>query len=174
MIGKVNYEKLMWWVAKFHSIFNTAWPKPGEPALAGASIFIGTTLFKTLENGLACIEEAIDESDENESDNEVRRFWAAFKTLFFAVSRRDGNEKSQQIDFALNLLYFASGVFYHRLEELSFAHPDLDKDFIRIKSFSELVKLCRWPKKTEDVKSVYSSLIGEMMVCAQTLKCSTG
>jgi hypothetical protein len=62
----------MWWVAKFHSIFNTAWPKPGEPALAGASIFIGTTLFKTLENSLVCIEEAIDETDENDS-NSIRR-----------------------------------------------------------------------------------------------------
>jgi hypothetical protein len=169
MISKANYEKLMWWVAKFHSIFSTAWPKPGEPALAGASTFIGTNLFKTLENGLACIEEAIDESDENDSGKEIKHFWTAFKALFVAVSMRDRNEKSQQIDFALNLLYFASGVFYHRLEELSFVHPDLDKDFIRIKSFSELVKLCRWPTKTENVKAVYSSLIGEMMACAQDL-----
>jgi hypothetical protein len=166
MIDKANYEKVMELVAKFHSIFNTAWPKPGEPALAGASIFIGTTLFKTLENGLTLIEEAIDKSDPS---NEIKHFWTAFKTLFVAVSKQDRNEKSEQIDFALNLLYLASGVFYHRLRELSFTQPDLGKDFICIKSFSELLKLCRWPEKSESVKSVFNSLISQMMACAQDL-----
>jgi len=170
MSVRSNYEKLIWWVAKFHSIFNTAWPRPGEPALAGASIFIGTTLFKTLENCLGRIEHAIDETEGVEFGDEIKRFWAAFKALFCAVSGQDRTEKSQRIDQALNLLYFASGVFYHRLAELSFAKPDLDKDFIRIESFDELVTLCRWPRKADSVKSVFESLVEEMMACAAELE----
>lgn len=166
MIQKMNCKKLMWWVAKFHSISSTAWPKPDEPALAGASVFIGTTLFKTLENGLPLIDEAIDESG---CKNEVESFWAAFKSLFFAVSKQNRNERSEQVDFAINLLYLASGIFYYRLEEFSFTQPDLDKDFIRIEPFEELLKLCHWSGKAENVESVFDSLASQMMSCARDL-----
>lgn len=170
MMGKADYEKLMMWVAKFHSLQSTAWPKPGESALAGASIFIGTTLWKTLENAFPFFQEAIEASSDRDSKREIEQFLAAFKLLFSAVGTQDRNEKSEQVDFALNLLYLASGVFYHRLEELSFTRPDLKKEFIHIKPLDELLKVCRWPAKAESVKSVCSSLIGEMMACARDLQ----
>jgi hypothetical protein len=170
MSGKADYEKLMMWVAKFHSLFSTAWPKPGEPALAGASVFIGTTLWKSLENAFPLFQEAIEASNECDSKLEIEQFLGAFKLLFSAVGNRDRNEKSEQVDFALNLLYFASGIFYQRLEALSFTRPDLKKEFISIRPFDELLNVCRWPQKTESVKSVFDSLISQMTACAQDLK----
>jgi hypothetical protein len=168
--AKADCRKLMWWVAKHHSILNTAWPKPGEPALAGASVFIGTTLFKSLENSLPLIEEEIDELSDDELKGELKPFLEAFKKLFFAVGRMDRNINSEQVDFAFNILYLASGIFYHRIEQLSFTRADLENEFIRVKPFGELLELCRWPEKSEEVKPIFDSLISQMSACAQDLK----
>ncbi len=172
MSGKVDYEKLMMWVAKFHSLMSTAWPKPDEPALAGASVFIGTTLWKALENAFPLFQETVEAANNYDSTREIICFLTAFKRLFFAVGNQDRNNKSEQVDFALNLLYLASGVFYYRLQELSSTQPDIGKDFIRIKPFSELLNLCRWPDKTGSVKSVFDSIVVQMTMCAKDLEAS--
>jgi len=41
-------EPLLESLRQFHRILNTAWPRPGVPEMAGASVFFGTNLFKTL------------------------------------------------------------------------------------------------------------------------------
>lgn len=170
MSGKADYEKLMVWVAKFHSVFSTAWPKPGEPALAGASIFIGTTLWKSLENAFQYFQETIEGSGDHDSKREIEQFLTVFKLLFFAVGKQDRNEKSEQVDFALNMLYLASGVLYHRLEELSSVRPDLKKEFTSVRPLDELLNVCHWPGRTKSVKSIFDSLIGEMKRCARDFK----
>jgi hypothetical protein len=89
--------------------------------------------------------------------------------LFVELGKQDRNTNSEQVDFTFNLLFFASGVFYHRLEELSVTHSNLEKDFIRMKSFGELVVQCHWPGRSDSVKAVFDSLIGEMARCAKNL-----
>jgi hypothetical protein len=167
MNSKSDYGELLELVAKFHSISNTAWPKPGEPALAGASIFIGTTLFRTLEHCTLLIQEAVEAMGNNDSRREIENFLTAFKLLFSAVGQRDRGEKSEQVDFAFNILYLASGVLYHRITEISSRIPE-DR-FTLVEPFNKLLELCRWPGKIDNVKAVFDSLASAMMSCAQDL-----
>jgi hypothetical protein len=170
MCNKADNEELSALLEKFHSVLNTAWPKPGVPAMANASVFIGTTLFKGLEDGLNIIEDAIEASEACDFKKEAMSFWNVFRNLFTAIGKQDRYKQSEQVDFAFNLLYLASGVFYYRVVELSSKQPGIDRRTIEVEPFEDLLRLCRWPGKTENVKSVYSSLIHEMMACAQDLQ----
>jgi hypothetical protein len=141
------------------------------PEMAGASVFIGTTLFKSLENGLPLIQETIEASNDNDFRDEIHLFWNAFSKLFFTLGIQDRYSKSEQVDFAFNLLYLASGIAYHRVAEWSSKMPIFDERLIGVEPFDDLLKICRWPKKTESVKLVFDSLIVQMMACKKDFKC---
>jgi hypothetical protein len=82
---------------------------------------------------------------------------------------KDKGSKSEQVDFALNLLYLASGVLYHRLVELSSKLPEIDKRLVGVEEMQDLLRLCHWPTNTKSVKATFDSLVSEMMACAQDL-----
>jgi|GEM_PF-2328358 len=165
-----DFETLMRLVAKFHSILGIAWPKPGVHELAGASVFIGTTLFNALADGLNRIESVLENSSCCTVRTKLTPFWHALKRLFTFVGKQDRYSKSGPVDSALNLLYLASGVFYHRLAELSSKQPEMDVHPIEVEEFKELLRLCRWSAKADDVESVFDSLVEEMTACAAELE----
>lgn len=157
-------------VAKFHSVLGIAWPKSGVHELAGASVFIGTSLFNALADGLNRIESVLENSSCCATRNKIMPFWHALKRLFTVVGKQDRYSKSGPVDSALNLLYPASGVFYHRLAELSFKQPERDVHLTEVEEFKELLRLCRWSAEADDVESVFDSLVGEMTACAAKLE----
>ena len=165
-----DYSELLAQVRHFHSILNTAWPRPGVPQMAKASVFIGTKLFTALENGLIQIQHALEALHSSSNRNELVGFWKTLAGLFLQLKGQNSGERSERIDQALNLLYLASGVFYHRLAELSSVVPKADERMIGVEEMAKLLELCGWSKPSQTVNSTFVALLDEMTVTADVLQ----
>jgi hypothetical protein len=155
---------LIW---KFHCVLNTAWPKPDVPVMAGSSVFIGTNLFKALENGLVQIEQSF-HSSQSQGREELLPFWNAFNHLFSILKKQNRSEKSARIDEALNLLYLASGVFYHRIKEISSATLETDPRLTGVEDIPTLLKICKWTGATK-ASEMENEIIEKMNTVAKRL-----
>jgi hypothetical protein len=165
-----GYEKLLAFLLQFHSVLNTAWPKPDAPEMANASIFIGTNLFKALEDGVCQIQDALHSFPDPKLRNEATPFWNAFSGLFFELGAQGRGKQNEGTDYAFNLLYLASGVLYHRVAEFSPKLPTLDARLMGVEKLGDLLRLCNWQKNEQTTKSVFDSLVAEMTTCASDLK----
>jgi hypothetical protein len=157
--SKNDYCELLANIWQFHSILNTAWPKPGIPQMTGASVFLHTNLFKALENGLIRIQQLLKPV---ETSNGFLNYWEAFYSLFMRLKEQDRAEKSERIDRAINMLYLASGVLYHQVAMISSKLPDCDKRLIGVEDFSKLLQLCRWSDSGNTIDSVFDDLPSKM------------
>ncbi len=165
-----DYTELLTLLWQFHCALNTVWPKPGVPEMAGASAFVGTGLFKGLKNGMCQIQDTLHSLRNPGLRDEVAPFWNAFTRLFCTLGEQDRYKKSDQVDSAFNLLYLASGVFYHHVAELSSKLPETDKRLIGVEELKDLVRLCRWPTDAQNAKSIFDSLVSEMTASARGLE----
>lgn len=153
-----NQKRLLELLWQFHSILKTAWPRPGVPEMANASVFIGTNLFKTLGNGLREIEEVIRSETNSGQWLDFVPFLKAFNRFFFQIGLQDRNRPSVKIDRALNLLYLASGIFYLHVAEVFSESPEEDME-----KLAELLNLCQWHTNLETTNQIFSSLMDEML-----------
>jgi hypothetical protein len=165
-----DYQVLLQTILKFHSILGTIWPRPGVAEMQHASIFIGTNLFKTLENGVSQIDGQLKSISEVTVQNEIEPFWSVFKKLFKIIATTDRGIKDAQVDFAVNLLYLGSGVLYHRIAEFSSKLPSVDARMTGVEGLPDLLQLCHWPTNENSPGPIIPSLIGEMMSCSRDLQ----
>jgi len=150
-------------VSKFHMVLSTAWPRPGVAQMAGASVFIATTLFTTLKDGMREIQDALELAENSGVRNQVAGFWAEFSKLFSAVSSHNTQEdRSEQIDNALNILYLASGVLYRRIVEISGHAVVQDERIIGVEELDDLLALCHWTAPDTTLHSVFYGLLSSM------------
>ena len=163
-------EKLAALLSQFHSILKIAWPKPGVPQMSGASIFIGTNLFKTLEDGVLKIGETMSALDDSQGC-ELRPIWAAFTKLFSAIQCVDRGSKSKNVDFALNLLYLGSGVIYHHVAALDQRAVTGSSG---VEPLDELVRQCEWPAEGQSRRTLAHSVTAALMACAADLSPQKG
>jgi len=167
-MNELNKQReLLSLVWKFHQILNTAWPKPSVPQMAGSSVFIGTNLFKTLENGLSQIKDALISCEGTKK--EMLPFWNSFSDLFFKIGMQNRFEKSVRIDEALNLLYLASGILYHRIREITSASPQLHAHLSDVEDVGKLLQACGWTSDKTTIKEIENELIVEMKASVEKL-----
>src|SRR5436190_4253721 len=101
-------DDLMRLIWKFHSLLNTAWPKPGVEAPISATVFLNTKLFAALEQGVHEIQSTINRFASEDTNDELSQFWSAFVDLFKKVKGQKTSTEPKKVDAAVNLLYLAS------------------------------------------------------------------
>ncbi len=138
--------------------------------MAGGSVFLGTNLFRALDDGLSLIERALGNAENSAVRREVADFWKSFTHLFLRLESQNRHEKSKRIDDAINLLYFASGVLYHRINEFSGSVPFQDTRLVGVEPLEELITLCRWTQPHPTVKTVFDSLPQAMLAASESLR----
>ena len=137
--------------------------------MAGGSVFLGTNLFRALDNGLSLIERALGSPENAAIGREVADFWKSFTRLFLRLKSQSRGEKSERIDAAINLLYLGSDVLYHRINELSGSVPDRDERLIGVEPLDELLALCHWAQPDSTARSVFDLLPKAMLAMSESL-----
>ena len=148
-------------VWKLHSILKTVWPKPSVPEMSGASVFIGTNAFKAVGDGVRRIQDALHELEDSHFKQELLDFWAAFNGLLARI-HQSAELHNERVDEGVNLLYLASGIFYHRISEIFSLTATHDERLVGVEQIDELSRLCNWTNPGQTVKVAFDSVSQQM------------
>jgi hypothetical protein len=127
----------------YHSILNTAWPRPDYPSLAGAGRFIHTKLFTALENADMKLISLFQEAEKEGLSVEYGELWEYCHQILFALKRLETNCLHPSIDPAFNLLYLTSGVLYEGIAVTMPSRPEPDKRFASVEDLPSLASACK-------------------------------
>lgn len=132
-----------------HSVLNLAWSRPGVPAMAGARIFLGTSVFKGFSAALA---RATDELA-GLPPSKLREALAAAAEgarLLLGRLQSESEQLPQEVfDSAVNLLYFVTGAAWH-LAAMEEAHVQpLESGPMNVEPFDQLCRVCGWSANAE-------------------------
>jgi hypothetical protein len=170
MSNDADIRQLLNSIWKLHSVLSVIWPKPGVPVMAGASTFIGTNFFKSLETGIRQIDEQLNSYGLNgETRKELCDFWHVVHLLYLRLRVQNKLEKSVRIDNAINLLYLASGVLYHRIKETSSITIELAPGLSDVEDFEKLLRVCNWARTKTTIQEIENSVVTEMNTLLETL-----
>ncbi len=158
----LQYETLQNQVRQFHTILNMAWPKPSVPETAGGSWFIGTNISKMLTDGVQIIQHSLNALEDADVRRELNGFWKVLNELFVKIKNQKRDSRDKRTDPAINLLYLASGVFFHRIVELSPSQAPYDDRFVGVEEMSSLLHLCEWTGTDVSIKATFDAIIEAM------------
>ena len=128
---------------------------------------LAQTFSKLLRMAL-CKLSKVSDSFQSQGREELLPFWNAFNHLFSILKKQNRSEKSARIDEALNLLYLASGVFYHRIKEISSATLETDPRLTGVEDIPTLLKICKWTGATT-ASEMENEIIEKMNTVAKRL-----
>lgn len=152
-----------------HSILNTAWPKPGVEAMAGARIFIGTKLFEALKNSAKQISTEITQIDDPEDRSLLTGFWNVCNESIQHLEVNREILRDDAVDRIFNLLYLASGVAYHYVIKRTRETPDQNERFSTMEELQVLLVSCAWKSSSgnQDVQRIMMDVQEEMITFMQ-------
>ena len=84
------------------------------------------------------------------------------------LSKQNRNIKSIHVDHALNILYFASGIFYHRIKDISSVALETDRRLTGVEDVAVLLRICKWTGATA-AKELDSEIIEKMNIAVNQL-----
>ena len=157
----MNLQKILGLLQGCHSILGLAWPKPGIPQMAGASIFIGTNPFVALEDGVRQTGEEFASLYKLQNMQTACEAWRLLTEIVRRFKILGRHSQSPAIDPAFNLIYLTTGVLYYHISTTFSIVPAHVQPFATVEPLEKLLSICSWKQSEDDDRT--QKIMGELI-----------
>ena len=131
-----------------HSVLTLLAPRPSVTALSGAGIFLKTKPFLAYLKTDAEINSLLTENRQLDELHDSASIWELCHTLVLNMDHLPIPNRDPIVDDAFNLLYLATGIFYHDIVALLPAKPNQNPNYATVEDLGYLTKRCQWTVPT--------------------------
>ena len=120
------------------------WPRPGFPSLAGAGIFLKTSLFIAYLGADRDITDLFANTGDIAGVKRLADAWEPAHELTLSMARVAKPDRNPIYDVAFNLLYLTTGILYHEAVSLLPVKPQQNPRYATVENRDALFRNCHW------------------------------
>jgi hypothetical protein len=139
-----NQDRLLQFLQGCHSILGIAWPRPGNPEMEGARVFIGTNLFASLEDGVRQADEEFEHLITFPNMETHCVIWRLNGDILIRLKALGRVTRNSFVDSAFNLLYLSTGLQHNIIASAFNFIPTPVERFSKVEATDDLLKKCGW------------------------------